>query len=121
MPLLALPLTDSHIPQARPTLHFHPFASRAGKRPKDRFNYNPEIFFDEAPHPERAAYTRVTSNDLKRHANPPARVKVLGRDFIEDSLYNPQYGYFPRQATIFTFAGDPIHFRACTTWQSLRL
>jgi hypothetical protein len=26
---------------------------------------------------------------------------MLFRDFIEDSLYNPNYGYFPKQATIF--------------------
>lgn len=34
---------------------------------------------------------------------------MLVRDFIEDSLYNPNYGYFPKQATIFT-ASDPIKF-----------
>lgn len=34
---------------------------------------------------------------------------MLVRDFIEDSLYNPHYGYFPKQATIFT-ATDPIDF-----------
>ena len=89
-----------------------PFASKAGKPLKDRFNYNPEIFFDEAPDPEHVAYARVTSNDLERHTKPPTRVKMLVRDFIEDSLYNPHYGYFPQQATIFTSAGDPINFRA---------
>jgi hypothetical protein len=89
-----------------------PIASRAGKPPKDRFNYNPEIFFDEAPDPEHSAYARVTSNDLERHTKSPTRVKMLVRDFIEDSLYNPHYGYFPQQATIFTSVGDPINFRA---------
>jgi hypothetical protein len=89
-----------------------PVASRARKPPKDRFNYNPEIFFDEAPDPEHATYTRITSNDLERYTEPPTRVKMLVRDFIEDSLYNPHYGYFPQQATIFTSAGDPINFRA---------
>ena len=89
-----------------------PSASKAGKPPKDRFNYNPEIFFDEAPDPEHVLYARVTSNDLERHTKPPTRVKMLVRDFIEDSLYNPHYGYFPQQATIFTSAGDPIKFRA---------
>jgi hypothetical protein len=89
-----------------------PLVSRAGKSSKDRFNYNPEIFFDEAPDPEHTTYTRVTSNDLERHTKPPTRVKMLVRDFIEDSLYNPHYGYFPQQATIFTSAGDPINFRA---------
>jgi len=91
-----------------------PLTSRAGKpqKEKDRFNYNAEIFFDEAPDPEHTTYTRVTSNDLERHTKPPTRVKMLVRDFIEDSLYNPHYGYFPQQATIFTSAGDPIDFRA---------
>ena len=89
-----------------------PLAFRAGKAPKDRFNYNPEIFFDEAPDPEHTTYTRVTSNDLERHTKPPTRVKMLVRDFIEDSLYNPHYGYFPQQATIFTSAGNPIDFCA---------
>ena len=88
--------------------------SRAGRPPKDkdRFNYNPEVFFDEAPDPEHMAYTRVTSNDLEKYTKPPTRVKMLVRDFIEDSLYNPHYGYFPQQATIFTSAGEPINFRA---------
>ena len=89
-----------------------PPAFRAKKPPKDRFNYNPEIFFDEAPDPEHMGYARVTSNDLERHTKPPTRVKMLVRDFIEDSLYNPHYGYFPQQATIFTSAGDPVDFRA---------
>ncbi|KAJ7879224.1 S-adenosyl-L-methionine-dependent methyltransferase [Mycena olivaceomarginata] len=29
------------------------------------------------------------------------KVKMLVRDWIEDSLYNPHYGYFPKQAVIF--------------------
>jgi hypothetical protein len=89
-----------------------PSTSRAGKPPKDRFNYNPDIFFDEAPDPDHMRYARVTSNDLEQHTKPPTRVKMLVRDFIEDSLYNPHYGYFPQQATIFTSAGDPIDFRS---------
>jgi len=89
-----------------------PFASTGKPSKKDRFNYNSEIFFDEAPDPEHMSYTRLTSNDLERHTKPPTRVKMLVRDFIEDSLYNPHYGYFPQQATIFTSAGDPINFRA---------
>lgn len=27
---------------------------------------------------------------------------MLVRDFIEDALYNPHYGYFSKEATIFT-------------------
>ncbi|KAG6329827.1 hypothetical protein ID866_9263 [Astraeus odoratus] len=31
---------------------------------------------------------------------------MLVRDFIEDALYNPNYGYFSKQATIFTAPGE---------------
>ncbi|KAF1810687.1 DUF185-domain-containing protein [Eremomyces bilateralis CBS 781.70] len=34
---------------------------------------------------------------------------MLMRDFIDDSLYNPHYGYFPKQAVIFT-PGAPFDF-----------
>ncbi|GAB7341930.1 hypothetical protein MBLNU457_g0236t2 [Dothideomycetes sp. NU457] len=34
---------------------------------------------------------------------------MLMRDFIEDSLYNPSYGYFSKQAVIFT-PGEPFDF-----------
>lgn len=33
---------------------------------------------------------------------PPTRAKMLVRDFIDDSLYNPRYGYFSKQAVIFS-------------------
>ncbi|KAF2281172.1 DUF185-domain-containing protein [Westerdykella ornata] len=36
---------------------------------------------------------------------------MLMRDFIEDSLYNPNYGYFSRQVVIFS-PGDPFNFNA---------
>ena len=32
--------------------------------------------------------------------------RVLTRDFIHDSLYNPQYGYFSKRAIIFSFPED---------------
>lgn len=35
---------------------------------------------------------------------------MLVRDFIEDSLYNPNYGYFPKQVTIFTSSDTSINF-----------
>ncbi|KAL4890628.1 amidase signature domain-containing protein [Aspergillus ambiguus] len=34
---------------------------------------------------------------------------MLTREFIDDSLYNPHYGYFSKHATIFT-AGEPFDF-----------
>lgn len=38
---------------------------------------------------------------LKRNKDRPTRVRMLASDFIDDSLYNPNYGYFPKQAEIF--------------------
>ncbi|KAK4977306.1 hypothetical protein LTR28_007630, partial [Elasticomyces elasticus] len=35
---------------------------------------------------------------------------MLMRDFIEDSLYNPHYGYFSKQVVIYT--GDPFDFNS---------
>lgn len=35
---------------------------------------------------------------------------MLVRDFIEDSLYNPNYGYFPKQVTIFNSSSNSIDF-----------
>jgi hypothetical protein len=52
----------------------------------DRLNYNSNISFDESP-ADHVDYDIVTANDLEGHT---------------DSLYNPNYGYFPHQATIFT-------------------
>ncbi|KAL4916678.1 amidase signature domain-containing protein [Aspergillus aurantiobrunneus] len=34
---------------------------------------------------------------------------MLTREFIDDSLYNPHYGYFPKHATIFS-PGEPFDF-----------
>lgn len=70
-------------------------------------NYNNSFSFDATPSEEQLNYRRVTANDLEKSTSPPTEVRMLVRDFIEDSLYNPNYGYFPRQATIFT-ATDPI-------------
>lgn len=78
------------------------------RRPSDKLNYNPEVFGSSVD--EYAKYDLVTANDLEGHTTPPKRVKMLVRDFIEDSLYNPNYGYFPQQATIFTSSENQIDF-----------
>ncbi|GJE98574.1 SAM-dependent methyltransferase [Phanerochaete sordida] len=83
-------------------------AHLAGKKREEKINFNP-VSFTETPTPQQVNYRRVTANDLERLTSPPTEVKMLVREFIEDSLYNPNYGYFPRQATIFT-ATDPIKF-----------
>lgn len=74
----------------------------------EKINYS-RLSFQDAPDPEHVTYKRVTANDLESCTEPPRRVRMLVRDFIEDSLYNPHYGYFPKQADIFT-AVEPIQF-----------
>jgi hypothetical protein len=82
------------------------------KRSPDKIDYSPFPAFADSPKAdaETVAYRRVTANELESHAAPPTRVKMLVRDFIEDSLYNPNYGYFSKQATIFSAMDKPIEF-----------
>lgn len=94
-----------------PVASFSASTARSADKPEDRINYNDKYSFSHVPDPEHVNYKRVTANDLEREREPPRRVKMLVRDFIEDSLYNPHYGYFSKQATIFT-AAEPIDFSA---------
>ncbi|KAI8996973.1 S-adenosyl-L-methionine-dependent methyltransferase [Pilobolus umbonatus] len=50
----------------------------------------------------RAKYPRKTAYDTAKSKTPPTCTKMLVRDFIDDSLYNPNYGYFSKQAVIFS-------------------
>ncbi|KAK4043697.1 S-adenosyl-L-methionine-dependent methyltransferase [Parachaetomium inaequale] len=54
-------------------------------------------------------YPMLTAMDLRGRKERPRRVKMLMRDFIEDSLYNPNYGYFSKQVVIFS-PGEPFDF-----------
>ncbi|KXJ86262.1 S-adenosyl-L-methionine-dependent methyltransferase [Microdochium bolleyi] len=56
-------------------------------------------------------YPMVTADDLRRTRSRPRQVKMLMRDFIEDSLYNPHYGYFSKQVVIFS-PGEPFDFNS---------
>ncbi|KAI8097411.1 S-adenosyl-L-methionine-dependent methyltransferase [Halteromyces radiatus] len=51
---------------------------------------------------ERKKYPRKTASDISHLTQPPTRTNMLVRDFIDDSLYNPNYGYFSKQAVIFS-------------------
>lgn len=56
-------------------------------------------------------YPRVTARELKHRQQRPKRVKMYTREFIDDSLYNPHYGYFPKNATIFNLE-TPFDFNS---------
>ncbi len=55
----------------------------------------------EAKNTEFDSLKLVTSRTLSRKKDRPKRVKMLTSDFIEDSLYHPDYGYFSKQVEIF--------------------
>ncbi|KAF3348732.1 hypothetical protein VdG2_03614 [Verticillium dahliae VDG2] len=60
---------------------------------------------------EFETYPLVTAEDLKGRDVRPRKVKMLMRDFVDDSLYNPNYGYFSKNAVIFS-PGQPFDFPA---------
>ena len=77
--------------------------------PKDKWNYNRTSLGAE-PTSVQVELKQVDSNTLEHESMPPTGVRMLARDFIEDSLYNPHYGYFPRQAIIFDTQASPFDF-----------
>ena len=89
----------------------HPSLTSPKSKKREEINFNPEVYFDDVPNPEHVNYKRLTSNDLEAFKHPPRRVKMLVRDYIEDSLYNPHYGYFSKRATIVT---SPKHIDFAT-------
>ena len=94
----------------------HPSFSGPKSKKREELNFNPEVYFDDAPNPEHLNYKHLTSNDLEAFKHPPRRVKMLVRDYIEDSLYNPNYGYFSKRATIVT---SPKHIDFATLRDSV--
>lgn len=55
--------------------------------------YSPEDIYNRYPF--------TNSKKLSKRAHPPKKVKLRTSDFIEDALYNPQYGYFSKEVEIF--------------------
>ncbi|KAK9476926.1 S-adenosyl-L-methionine-dependent methyltransferase [Lipomyces japonicus] len=54
--------------------------------------------------------TRLASLTDQQNPVRPKRKSMLTRDFIDDSLYNPYYGYFSRQAMIYS-PEKPFEYR----------
>jgi hypothetical protein len=77
--------------------------------PKDKWNYN-QTSLGAEPTYAQVAFKQVDSNMLEHETKPLTGIKMLARDFIEDSLYNPHYGYFPRQVNIFDTQGTSFEF-----------
>ncbi|KZV93128.1 DUF185-domain-containing protein [Exidia glandulosa HHB12029] len=63
-----------------------------------------ELFVDTASE-TLASFPLVTAADLAREDKMPTQVRMLARDFIDNSLYNPHYGYFSKRAVILS-TGD---------------
>jgi hypothetical protein len=108
--------------------HIKRFAS--GNRKANGKEYNPfpkDLFKTASPLPKHPPYNNknITSHNknlmgstgmgnIKVTADQPKAIKaikndhrqVLARDFIHDSLYNPEYGYFSKRAIIFSFPQD---------------
>lgn len=58
-------------------------------------------FLDHSPQDVFDRYPETNSAKLGRLKHRPRKVKMLALDFIEDSLYNPHYGYFSKEVEIF--------------------
>ncbi|SPO20087.1 uncharacterized protein UTRI_00482_B [Ustilago trichophora] len=85
-------------------------------RHRSQYNYDP---FTLHPEPKHYSYPLVNADQLaafsssassatassklkisKGPGGRPREVRMLARDFIHDSLYNPEYGYFTKQAVL---------------------
>ncbi|KFX96083.1 hypothetical protein O988_05494 [Pseudogymnoascus sp. VKM F-3808] len=106
-----LPLRLGHT--RRPAKTWTPGGRRAvssseGSNSESNWQQRTDLLPQNMSH-EFSKYPMVTSEQLKTRRERPTRVKMLTRDFIEDSLYNPSYGYFSKQVVIFT-PDEPFDF-----------
>lgn len=90
---------------------FSNITSRASSQP-NRFNYNPDPLAVEPLPTGLSTFRRETAISLRQSGSrrPPRRVRLLTRDFIEDGLCNPHYGYFATQVEIFDSPSSGIQF-----------
>ncbi|WAQ91388.1 hypothetical protein PtA15_14A271 [Puccinia triticina] len=105
------------LPTSLRQLRRPPLAIRAHSSQPDRFNYIADEFSQEEPttltqviaqFSDGPAIKLYDAAELARFNHPPRPSICLARDFIHDSLYNPNYGYFFNQVEIFDRAADPL-------------
>lgn len=58
-------------------------------------------FLENTPQSVFDRFPKTTAARLARSKHRPRKAKMLVSDFIEDSLYNPHYGYFSKEVEIF--------------------
>lgn len=82
---------------------------------RHRTQYNTDPFTLE-PTEEHYQLPLVTAQDLAASSTRPQSVRMLARDFIHDSLYNPAYGYFSRHAVLLPDGGNDPANMISGTW-----
>ncbi|KAK4239682.1 hypothetical protein C8A03DRAFT_13919 [Achaetomium macrosporum] len=110
-------LHDQHLHRSAQKHHQHrrTYANRGrggseAGTPQSESNWQQRTdLFQQDMSEEFQRYPMVTAMDLRGRKERPRRVKMFMRDFIEDSLYNPNYGYFSKQVVIFS-PGEPFDF-----------
>ncbi|KAJ9114164.1 hypothetical protein QFC20_001680 [Naganishia adeliensis] len=88
----------------------HVLSPAAGKKPTPRYNFNTGLEWEheaQDTREESARFRRVTAREVKGRREEGRRVRMLVRDWVDDSLYNQHYGYFSKQATIFSSSPTP--------------
>jgi hypothetical protein len=101
------PTAPKHTPRAPPAPKARP---RKDIKTTSESNWQQRTdAFPEDRGEEFRKYPTVTADELRTRKERPRRVKMLMRDFIEDSLYNPHYGYFSKNVSIFS-SGEPFQF-----------
>jgi len=66
-------------------------------RHRSQYNYDP---FTLNPTTEHYHHNLLTPIQLSKLKTRPREARILARDFIHDSLYNPNYGYFSKSAVL---------------------
>jgi hypothetical protein len=76
-----------------------PVAPSPDKDNPHRSQYNVDPF-TLLPAEEHYTFPLVDATTLAKSSTRPRKVRILARDYIHDSLYNPHYGYFSRHAIL---------------------